>query len=185
MIKGILDYSHDLLKHSVEEGDIVMDATCGNGHDTIFLSGLTGPSGKVFAFDIQQQAIRNTKQLLSDAKHQNVTLVHDSHANASEYLPEGELGGAIFNLGYLPKSDKSIVTKGSSTIEAVNNLLPRLGRGKIIVLVVYHGHPGGREEKEAVVNHVQQLEQKDYAVLRYGFINQRNNPPFILAVQKR
>ncbi|MFC3039383.1 class I SAM-dependent methyltransferase [Virgibacillus xinjiangensis] len=185
MVKGILDYAHELLKNSVEHGDIVVDATCGNGHDTVFLSRLTGPEGKVYAFDVQQQAIQNTKQSLADAACHNVTLIHDSHAHASAYLPDKEIGGAIFNLGYLPRSDKSVVTRGSSTTEALTTLLSRMGKGKMTVLVVYHGHQGGREEKEAVLEYLEQLDQQTYTVLQYAFINQKNDPPFIVAVQKK
>ncbi|OZU88523.1 rRNA methyltransferase [Virgibacillus indicus] len=184
MLKGILDYAHYLLKESVELGETVIDATCGNGNDTLFLSDLVGGEGHVLAFDIQEQAISATKQKAADLGKTNITLIRDSHANAADYIMR-EIGGAIFNLGYLPKSDKAIITKAESTITALEAILSYLKKDGLIVIVVYHGHEGGKTEKEAVLNYVTQLEQKEYHVMRYEFINQKNNPPFLLAVQNR
>lgn len=188
MLKGILNYSHYLLEESVREGDVVIDATCGNGNDTLFLSKLVGETGHVFAFDIQKQAIENTKKLINDNGFDHVSVINDSHSHMNKYLPEGiddEIGGAIFNLGYLPRSDKSIITKGESTITAIDAILTQLKKNGLIVIVVYHGHEGGKSEKEMILKHVIHLDQKQYAVLQYGFINQKNNPPFIIAIQKR
>lgn len=188
MIKGILNYSHYLLEESVIEGEVVIDATCGNGNDTLFLSKLVGEQGHVFAFDIQKQAVENTKKLIKDNGYNHVSVINDSHAHMNKYLPGGinkEIGGAIFNLGYLPRSDKSIITKGESTITAIDTILAHLKKNGLIVIVVYHGHEGGKSEKEMILKHVIHLDQKEYSVLQYGFINQKNNPPFIIAIQKR
>lgn len=188
MLKGILNYAHHLLEESVNEGEIVIDATCGNGNDTLFLSKLVGNEGHVLAFDIQEQAIQNTAQLISDNGFDNVSVIHDSHAHIEKYLPKNmnkPIAGAIFNLGYLPKSDKTIITEGQSTITAVDTILDHLKKDGLVVIVVYHGHEGGKSEKELVLKHVVHLDQKEYSVLKYGFINQKNNPPFIVAIQKR
>lgn len=188
MLKGIIKYSHHLLEKSVAKNEIVIDATCGNGNDTLFLSNIVGEKGHVLAFDIQEDAIQNSKRLMEEQGRNNVTFIHDSHAHMSNYLPEemrGHVGGAIFNLGYLPKSDKSVITTGKSSIRAINSILPFLKKDGLIVVVVYHGHEGGKAEKEMILKHVIQLDQKEYNVLQYGFINQKNNPPFILAIQKR
>src|SRR5699024_9578533 len=99
-------------------------------------------TGHVYAFDVQKQAIDNTKSKMMDNAIQNVTYIHDSHAHLSAYIPDhlkGQIGGAIFNLGYLPRSDKSIVTKGKSTISAIDQLLTYLKKDGIIVIVIYHG----------------------------------------------
>lgn len=188
MLKGILQYAHHLLSETITSDETVIDATCGNGHDTLFLSRLVGDSGRVLAFDIQKQAIDNTNELLQRHEIQNVLPIQDSHALVSHHLTKHNLetiGGAIFNLGYLPRSDKSVVTKGDSTIQAVEYILEKLKKKGLIVLVVYHGHEGGQSEKNIVLEYVQKLDQKKYHVLHYGFINQKNNPPFILAIEKR
>lgn len=186
MLQDILNYAHHLLESSVSTGELVVDATCGNGNDTLFLAKLVGEEGKVLAFDIQEQAIKTTEALLKREKQSNVTLIQDSHAFISNYLQQSEeVAGAIFNLGYLPRSDKAIITKSSSTLPALEKLLEKLKKKGLIVFVVYHGHKGGKEEKTALIEYVTQLEQKEYHVLQYQFINQKNDPPFILAIEKR
>jgi predicted methyltransferase len=188
MLQGILKYAHYLMEESVKKGDTVIDATCGNGHDTVFLSRLVGEKGHVLAFDIQEQAIQATKDAMVEHRLKNVSLIHDSHAYIGDYLQledEVRLGGAIFNLGYLPRSDKKVITQSDSTITAVNSILYHLNKDGLVVIVVYHGHEGGETEKKAVLKHMMNLDQKKYNVLKYGFINQKNDPPFILAVQKK
>jgi 16S rRNA C1402 N4-methylase RsmH len=188
MLKGILNYAHHLLEDSINVGETVIDATCGNGNDTLFLSKIVGDDGHVLAFDVQEQAIENTKQLIQANNFDNVSFINDSHAHLSEYLSVemvGKIGGSIFNLGYLPRSDKTIITEGQSTIAAIDTILHFLKKNGLIVIVVYHGHEGGKSEKEIVLKHVINLDQKKYSVLKYGFINQKNNPPFIIAIQKR
>lgn len=188
MLKGILNFTHYLLEESVAKGDTVIDATCGNGHDTLFLTKLVGENGHVFGFDIQDQAVTNTKNRLTKNGSTNATIIKDSHSNFINHISVDKLtrlGGAIFNLGYLPGSDKSIITSSESTILAVEGILSHLKQNGIVVLVVYHGHEGGEQEKEQLMKYARLLDQKLFHVLFYGFINQKNDPPFILAIQKR
>ncbi|WP_010532327.1 tRNA (mnm(5)s(2)U34)-methyltransferase [Lentibacillus jeotgali] len=188
MIKGIIHYSHHLMKEAVSQGDTVIDATCGNGHDTLFLSRIVGEEGHVFGFDIQEEAIANTKYRLDQNNRRNATVIKDSHSNFVHHIPVDKLtrlGGAIFNLGYLPGSDKSVITRSETTILAIEGILSHLKQNGIVVLVVYHGHEGGDLEREQLMRYVRLLDQKLYHVLYYGFINQKNDPPFILAIQKK
>lgn len=182
-MKRPVEFAHTLLASSVNKGDILIDATCGNGNDTLFLAKLTGEKGKVYAFDIQEDAINRSKELTKDYK--NIHYILDSHAKVADYVTETKsLDGAIFNLGYLPKSDKTIITLAESTIQAITSMLEFLNKGKRIVIVVYHGHEGGKEEKNAVLDFVENLSQKEFSVLQYGFINQKNNPPFVIGIEK-
>ena len=171
-------------------GDIVVDATLGNGHDTEFLANLVGHDGHVFGFDIQEQAAfyRLLKGLKNKIYMGQVTLFQHGHENIKESIPtnfHGKVTGAIFNLGYLPGGDKSIVTKPSTTISAIKQLLDIMAPEGIIVLVIYHGHPEGAVERDALMQFVKSIDQKKAHVLQYRFINQRNNPPFIIAIEKR
>ncbi|MBA2175806.1 class I SAM-dependent methyltransferase [Halobacillus locisalis] len=185
----ILDYAHSLMEDSLTEGDIAVDGTCGNGHDTLFLANLVGETGHVYGFDIQPDAIANTKARLEEHDaYVQTSLIHDSHANLSEHIHNdhhNQIQAGIFNLGYLPGSDKSVVTKPEETIASIESLLHQVKKGGLIVLVVYHGHPGGKEEKEAVLRYVESLDQKNVRALQYGFINQKNTPPFIIALEKQ
>lgn len=184
----ILEFGHQLLEQAIEPGAIVIDATCGNGHDTKFLAKQVGPSGKVFAFDIQKQAIAATTELLR--KHQlleRVTLLQKGHEYMKEWIPvkyHGKISAGVFNLGYLPGGDHSIITRPETTLKALQSLLDMLALHGVVVLVVYPGHPGGDEEKNAVCEYVSSLDQKKYQVLLYRFINQKNHPPLLFAIEK-
>src|SRR5699024_11186478 len=175
--------AHTLLIDSVNEGDTVIDATCGNGNDTLFLAKLTGEAGHVYAFDIQQDAITRTKEFTKDYNH--VHLIHDSHANLNQYLQESStLDGAIYNLGYLPISDKTIITIAESTIEAITSMLKILNKNKRIVIGVYHRHECGKVQINAVIELFHSLDQKEFSVLQYRFMNQINKSPFVIGIEK-
>ncbi|WP_110114189.1 class I SAM-dependent methyltransferase [Bacillus sp. CGMCC 1.16541] len=188
-VERILPFARSLLERAIKPGDTVVDATIGNGHDTLFLSHLVGESGRVYGFDVQRAALEETTKRLKEHNVLNrVTLFHESHDQLSSLLPDslkGTLTGAVFNLGYLPGGDKQIVTTPSSTIHAIEQLIHWLAPEGIIVLVIYHGHAEGEVEKQALMQYVKQLDQKLVHVLQYQFINQKNNPPFIVAIEKR
>ncbi|MGD7007441.1 class I SAM-dependent methyltransferase [Metabacillus sp. 84] len=185
----ILPFCRELLASAVGPGDAAVDATAGNGHDTALLADLAGESGKVFSFDIQAEAIAATSKRLQELNlHNRVTLFHKGHEHAERSIPEvyhGTIAGAVFNLGYLPGGDKSIVTSPTFTIESIKQLLRIMKPEGIIVLVIYHGHPEGKLEKEEVMDFVKNLPQDEAHVLQYQFINQKNDPPFICAIEKR
>ena len=181
-LQRVLPYTKQLLEQVVSPGDCVVDGTAGNGHDTLFLAELTGASGKVFAFDIQAEAIAATGERVQEFEH--VELVHDSHAKIKEYVTE-PISAAVFNLGYLPKGDHSIITKAQSTLMALEQCLNLLKANGLLLIVVYSGHEGGSEERDAVLEFVTALPQKSFDVLKYEFINQQHSPPFLLAVEKK
>lgn len=186
-LESAVKYSHTLLKPVIARGDTVVDATVGNGNDTIFLASLVGITGHVLGFDVQQQALDKTAtQLTLTGMTNRVQLIHDGHEHLNQYLTaQQSLAAAIFNLGYLPGSDKKIITHGNTTLKALKLCLSHLRRGGIVALVVYYGHPGGEQEKDEVLKAVKALDQHQYQALQYGFINQIHQPPFLLAIQKR
>ncbi|WP_078594938.1 tRNA (mnm(5)s(2)U34)-methyltransferase [Evansella clarkii] len=188
-LSGVLPFARELLQKAVSAGDVVIDGTAGNGHDTLFLAQLVGEHGTVYSFDIQQQAIESTGRRLSEkeAEHQ-VRLIHDGHEKISQHLSSehyGKVAGSVFNLGYLPGSDKTVVTTPETTISAVEQVTEHLKPEGILLLVVYHGHPEGQVERDTLLPFVRSLPQEEFHVLEYRFTNQKNNPPFIIAVEKR
>jgi 16S rRNA C1402 N4-methylase RsmH len=189
ILDRILPYARKLLQLALKEGDIAIDATIGNGHDTVFLAKIVGETGHVYGFDIQEQAIQKTTERLQNENLLNyVTIVQRSHSEVKEVVPShlhANLKGAIFNLGYLPGSDKSIVTVPESTISAIEQILEMMAPEGIIVVVIYHGHDGGEIEKDALMEYVQAIPQDIAHVLTYRFLNQANNPPYIIAIEKR
>jgi predicted methyltransferase len=183
-LERVIQYAQTLLKMSVAEGDIAVDATAGNGHDTLFLANLVGDNGYVYAFDVQKEAVDATlHRLLDNALEHRAIVLKDGHENVAKYVTK-PVAAAIFNLGYLPGGNHEIVTKPNTTIQSIESLLQLLKVGGIIVLVIYHGHEGGKEERDEVIRFVGNLPQKYVHVLRYEFINQKNDPPFILALEK-
>lgn len=183
-LERVLQYAQTLLEMSVSEGDIAVDATAGNGHDTLFLANLVGDDGYVYAFDVQKEAVDATlHRLLDHALEHRAIVLKDGHENVANYIHK-PVSAAIFNLGYLPGSNHEIVTKPNTTIQAIESLLKLLKVGGMIVLVVYHGHEGGKNERDEVIRYVSDLPQKHVHVLRYEFMNQKNDPPFIIALEK-
>ncbi|WP_046176645.1 tRNA (mnm(5)s(2)U34)-methyltransferase [Domibacillus indicus] len=189
ILDGILPFARLLIEKTVSHTNYLVDATAGNGHDTLFLAKLAGDNGHVFAFDVQERAISNTAGRLEEAGLSNrVSLFHAGHEQMQRCIPDdyhGHVSAGIFNLGYLPKGDKSIITKPDTTIEAIRQLFHLLKPGGLIVLVIYHGHEGGADERDAVTAFAASLDQERAHVIKYGFINQVNTPPFILAIEKR
>ena len=183
ILKRILPYSKFLLQEVVSSGDVVVDATAGNGHDTLFLSELVGESGAVYSFDIQEEALHSTQQKLNERNIENVTLIHDGHQHVKNYLNQ-EISAAIFNLGYLPGANHEITTEGETTLTAIHELLTLLKSNGLIVLVVYHGHEQGKLEKNFLLTELQKLSQKEVNVLQYQYLNQVGDAPFIIAIEK-
>lgn len=187
MLKTALHYSHDLLKEIIMPGDVVVDATVGNGLDTLFLAELVGQTGRVYGFDVQDQALATTAaKLEATGLAKQVRLLHQGHETASQVLAEEpSIKAGIFNLGYLPKSDKTIITQSDTTLLAIESLLHKLAPQGRLIIVIYYGHEGGDQEKNAVLDYVMQISQKEFNVLSYQFINQKNSPPILIAIEKK
>lgn len=183
-INNVLEIAKDIIKENVNIGDIVLDCTTGNGKDTLLLRRSVGHLGKVYGFDIQEEAIKNTKKLIGELNDvDNVILYNDSHENIDSYIDE-ELSCIVYNLGYLPGGDKTIKTNAISTIKSIEKSLKLLKSNGILLVIVYPGHPGGKEEKNALEDLFANLDQRYFNVLKYEFINQVNNPPILYFLEK-
>jgi tRNA A58 N-methylase Trm61 len=187
-LERVLQFAKTLMEKSISPGDVAVDATLGNGNDTVFLADLVGTHGFVFGFDVQKEAIEKSRiKLMEHHFLDRVALFHKGHETIKDSIPatyHGEIKAAIFNLGYLPGSDKSVVTKPDTTISAITQLLEILAPGGMIVLVIYHGHPEGAVERDELMEFVRKIDQKQARVLLYQFLNQKNDPPFIVAIEK-
>ena len=181
MIKRPIHLSHDFLAEVLDDESLAIDATMGNGNVTAFLAGL---AKKVYAFDVQKQALEKTSQRLSDLGIENAELILDGHENLDHYVTE-PIRAAIFNLGYLPSADKSVITKPHTTLEAIEKILDRLEVGGRLAIMIYYGHDGGVEEKDLVEKFIVALPQKEWSVLKYQFINQINCPPICYVIEKK
>lgn len=185
----VLGAAHDLVRDALHPGALAVDATVGNGHDTLVLADAVGPAGTVVGFDVQAEALHATRDRLQAAGvADRVRLVQAGHETLLDHLPDGARGAVqavTFNLGYLPgAADKSVITRPDTTLAALYAATDVLGPGGMITLVLYTGHPGGAEEADAVRAWAKSLDQVHWAVLSYRFVNQCGAPPALLAIER-
>lgn len=181
----VTDINKLYLEQILSEGDIVVDATMGNGYDTRYLAQKIGENGFVYSFDVQEEAIKSTKKKLEKENLQDrVQLILDGHENMDKYINK-EVSCVLFNLGYLPRAKHMIITKPDTTIRAIEHSLKLLKPHGIISVAIYTGHPGGEEEKNSIYEFIKELNQSEFNVLECGFINQINNPPQLVLIEKK
>lgn len=184
MLKNVLKFAHDLLSGCLNVGDIAVDGTMGNGHDTLFLAQCVGETGRVFAFDIQAAALENTRQKLKENNLlSRCCLILTGHENMAQHVCE-PIAAAVFNLGYLPHGNHAITTQPQTSLQAIQAALTLLKNKGLLVLVLYHGHETGKVESQAILDFATQLSPQQFRVLKYDFINQINSPPFLIAIEK-
>lgn len=182
------ELAHLMMQQTIKPGDWVIDATVGNGHDTLFLAELVGPSGRVFGFDVQDTALETTARRVVD--HPQVTLIHAGHETMTECLathgfPEGQnrLTAAMFNLGYLPGAQKTVTTRPDTTLLGLEQALACLRIRGLVTLVLYPEHPGGADEASAVRLYAQSLPGSFAATLQMR-INALRPAPELLAIER-
>lgn len=182
----IVEFSHTLIEDFINKyfhnNMILIDATCGRGNDTIFMANLIKQNGHVYSYDIQEEAINYTNNLLSSGNIKNVTTNLKSHEN----ILENEFDLVIFNLGYLPQGDKTITTKHETSLIAIQNLVDKMKKfnhNALIIIVLYPGHKEGLIESKIIDNFVKTLPSCDYLVTKFLNYN-RDTSPFILTISK-
>lgn len=172
-------HKYFILKH-LKEGDIAIDFTMGNGHDTEFLSKTVKEKGHVYAFDIQKQALESTRRHLEETHcPNNYTLILDSHHKVKEYVKEKFKAG-MFNLGWLPGGDKSITTLRETTLPAIEAALDLMDKDAIMNIAIYPGHQEGDLEGKMVVDYLSSLSRFRFACTRVNILNSPNSPYFIV-----
>ncbi|MBQ5332792.1 MAG: class I SAM-dependent methyltransferase [Oscillospiraceae bacterium] len=173
-----LDISKRVIASRVSEGDICIDATAGRGNDTAFLCELAGKNGKVFAFDIQPEAIESTRRLLEEKGFaERAELILGSHTDMDRYADEGTVSCITFNFGWLPGGDHTIHTQTETSLEAVKKALRLIKKGGLISMILYYGRDTGFEEKEALLRFVKTIDSEEYSVITAEFSNRPNCPP--------
>ena len=179
--------AHNIIQKYLATGDYAIDATVGNGHDTLFLSKQIGMDGRVFGFDIQQQALDSTlSKLESEHDNDNTQLFHVSHSNMEQQIPaeyHKKIKAIMFNLGYLPGSDKSVITHSDSTLLALNQSINLLAPSGIITITAYPGHQGGAEETRQIMQWCNLLPTEQYTVQTI-YSSDKKTAPILLIIQK-
>ena len=183
MIDLLALHKQFILAH-LGEGDVAVDFTMGNGHDTAFLSKTVGENGHVYAFDVQSQALDSTKMLLAnEGCPENYTLVLDSHHKVKEYVSTPIRAG-MFNLGYLPGSDKSVTTMRETTMPAIEAAVDLLDHGGVLTVAVYPGHAEGDAEGKMLDEYFATLDRKKICCTQIRILNSPTSPFFIIIENK-
>ncbi len=181
MNQNINQIAHHFILASNKGKKLALDATCGNGFDTLFLA---QNFQKVHAIDIQKQAIENTTTLLQKHNIQNVTLHKISHDLLDElFSKDTRFDCIVYNLGYLPKGNHAIKTKAESTVKSLKQALALLAPLGYISITLYVGHIGGSEEAKAVEKFVSELNKRQYSVFRFSYLN-RHQSPYVIGIVK-
>lgn len=158
--------AHKTIQAHLKTGDIAIDATVGNGNDTLFLAKQVAANGQVFGFDIQAHAISATQEKLNqENKHDNSRLFHSSHDQMMAKIAiefHKKINVIMFNLGYLPGSDKSLITQTESTLSALNQSISLLSTRGLITIIAYPGHSGGESEYSCIKQWCNQLSPEYY-----------------------
>ena len=178
------ELAHTLIRQILTPGGWAIDATVGNGHDTLFLAEQVGAGGRIFGFDIQEKALASAENRLEGLTQ--ITLHHAGHERMTEILPadaKGRIAAIMFNLGYLPGNDHLITTRSETTIAALDQALSFLAIKGLITLVLYTGHPGGAEEAAEVLAFTKDW-PAHFAASRFTRLNSAASAPELLAIER-
>ncbi len=192
ILSNAVQISHLLLKEALPKAKIIVDATAGNGNDTLFLAENAFANATIYAFDIQKDALSKAESKLQNrydsddnlkSKNLKVHFIHDSHEQIAKYVVNN-IDLAIFNLGYLPGGNHEITTKLNATLTALTVIIEKLNIYGHIALVVYPGHEEGAKEATALRMYLQELNKKYFTVGYYQMINHKNNAPSLYWIEK-
>lgn len=178
-----LGLAHDFLRRQVKPGAVCIDATAGRGRDTVLLCRLAGPAGRVLAFDIQTDAVRQTRKLL-EQEGLTAEVIQDSHANMEQYAAPETVDCIVFNFGRLPGGDPHIFTVAESSIAAIDAGIRLLKPGGVMSLSLYYGGANGYDERDAILAHLRTLDDRRCSVLVCDWANRRNDPPMPIFLWK-
>lgn len=163
---SLLETAHGIVRQHLMPGGIAVDATLGNGHDTVFLAQCVGDSGRVYGFDIQSQALVNSRQRLREhGLESRAALFHASHADMLAHIPEalqGRIRACMFNLGYLPGADKTVITRSESTLAGLDAACYLSAEEGVITVLAYPGHAGGDSETQRVADWCGRLDRRQF-----------------------
>lgn len=181
-----LSIAHDFIRANVKEGDLCIDATAGRGRDTALLCELVGESGHVIAFDIQQDAIDSTKAHLEElGLASRAEVILDGHENMEKYAEAETVSCIVFNFGRLPGGDPMIFSQAETSVKAIDAALRLLKSEGVLCLCIYYGSFNGYAERDALLEHLKNLDDRKYTVLLSEFVNRRGEPPLLAFVWNR
>ena len=184
-LKSARYLAREVILRAVEPGDTVVDATMGNGHDTQMLCETVGPEGRVWAFDVQAQAVEETRnRLRAQGLDGRAELILSGHEHMAEYV-KGPVKAVMFNLGWMPGGDHAVTTRWETTRTAVESALDLLAPMGVLVICAYPGHAEGEREKQELAAFLGGLDNRRYNVLHQRFLNAGPGAPECFVIQKQ
>lgn len=178
-------WAREMIENAMFTGARAVDATMGNGHDTLWLCELAGEGGKVYAFDVQPEAVMRTGERLTQAGlRQRAELFCVGHERMTEQI-DAPVDAIVFNLGWLPGAEHGVTTQVQTTLRAVNAALSLLREDGLLTICVYPGHEEGAREREALLDWARMLDDRRYDAMLKTYLNQPNDPPLLIAVRKK
>jgi len=177
-------WAKEIIEQAMFEGARAIDATMGNGYDTLWLCELAGERGKVYAFDVQPEAVDRTNERIVSAGYDSLAcLFLLGHERMKEVVQE-PVDAIVFNLGWLPGAEHGVTTQTSTTLQAVEAALSLLKEDAVMTVCIYPGHEEGERELHALLKWAGNLDPKYFDVIHKCYLNQPNHPPQLLAVRK-
>lgn len=178
-------WAREMIENAMFPGARAVDATMGNGHDTLWLCQLAGDDGRVYAFDVQPEAVARTDERLTAAgMRERAELFCVGHEHMAERVGE-TVDAIVFNLGWLPGAEHGVTTRVETTLRAVDAALSLLKEDGLLTICVYPGHEEGAREREALLDWAKTLDDVKYDAMLKTYLNQPNNPPLLLAVRRK
>ncbi len=174
--------AQEILRPLIRPGDLVIDATAGNGYDTVFLAECVGPTGKVLAFDVQEAALASARARVGETRC--VEFFHESHGKMADHAAGESVAVVMFNLGYLPGDDHQLTTQSAETLVALEAAVRLIKLGGALSVICYPGHPAGAAEAEAVERWLTAQAADGWRIARYGAVGTRRPAPFLLLAGK-
>ena len=175
-VGNISDLSHYIIKNFLENKNLAIDATLGNGYDTDFLA---DTFKKVYSFDIQKEACDSYK-----VNDRNIVVINDSHHLFKNYISEN-VDCIMYNLGFLPGGNKEITTLHNTSLESIKVGLELLNSGGIMTICIYRGHDEGKIEETCILEYLKTLPKNVYGVMVHSYLNRQNISPLLVIIEKK
>jgi len=178
-------WAAELIGPALYDGARAVDATMGNGHDTQWLCERVGEKGRVYAFDVQPEAVGHTRERLAAAGLSGrAVLLCEGHQHMADRVPE-PVDAVMFNLGWLPGAAHGVTTRVETTLQAVDAGLTLLKPDGLMTICVYPGHAEGARELAALLEWARGLDPRRFDVMLRTYLNQPNDPPRLIAVRRK
>jgi tRNA G37 N-methylase Trm5 len=181
-----LDLAHAYWAKIVCQGDTLVDATCGNGHDTCLLAQMRPKV--VYSIDIQPEALQSAKTLinthLSEEEQNKIKWILASHEVFPSEIHEASVKLIVYNLGYLPGGNKSIVTQPETTLRSLQQAEKLIVPGGCISVTCYPGHPEGAREEKELLDYTSRLDPQEWSCCHHRWLNRRLSPNLLFIQRK-